>query len=128
MWVGEVGTGKDCLAAAVPGAERDSGSPGNGSLGHWFGNFLSLARQTDADWYWWHMDDIMRRGTVPQWNTLQIAERDRTSYGLFAQEWQGPSSRALLRQLRSIMPATLDPGAQAGTAQRPQAVLPRQAG
>ncbi len=51
----------------------------------------------------------MRRGTVPQQNTLQFAEGDRAGYGLFAQDWQGPSSQALLGQLQSIMPATLGP-------------------
>ena len=109
--VGEFGSGTACLpAAAVPGAERGSGSPGDGNLGQWFGNFLAWARQTDVDWCWWHLDGTMRRGTVPQQNTLQFAEGDRAGYGLFAQDWQGPSSRALLGQLQSIMPATLGPG------------------
>jgi hypothetical protein len=52
----------------------------------------------------------MRKGTTPQANTLRFTDGDRSGYGLFAQDWTGVSSPALLRALQSIMPATVGPG------------------
>jgi hypothetical protein len=60
----------------------------------------------------------MRKGTTPQANTLRFTDGDRSGYGLFAQDWTGVSSPALLRALQSIMPATQGPGtSEAGQAE-----------
>jgi hypothetical protein len=57
----------------------------------------------------------MRKGTTPQANTLLFTDGDRSGYGLFAQDWTGVSSPALLHALQSIMPATLGPGTPGAT-------------
>lgn len=110
VWVGETGTENASLAAVgVPGAKRGSQSPSTLAQGQWFANFLAWARARDVDWCWWVMDAWHVQGTEPTTNKLVYADRDRASYGLFAQDWRGPSSADLLDQLISLMPATQGP-------------------
>jgi endoglucanase len=111
LWIGEFGTGNDSLAAVGASTAHGAASPSDANLGGWFRNFLGWARQRDADWCYWMLDGTMRRGTTPVTNQLQWAEGDRSGYGLFAQDWIGPSNPALLEALQSIQPATAGPGA-----------------
>ena len=116
VWVGEFGTGNATPAAVLSGAAHGASSPGDWNLGMWFSHFLAWAKLRDVDWCLWLLDGTMRRGTTPQTNQLQFAEGDRSGYGLFAQDWMGVSSPALLEALQSIMPATLGPGTPAAGA------------
>jgi len=50
-------------------------------------------------------------GITRQANQLQFALGDRSSYGLFAQDWTGVSNPALLEALQAIQAATIGPGA-----------------
>jgi hypothetical protein len=52
-------------------------------------------------------------GTTPETHQLQCSLGDRSSYGLFAQDWVGVSNPALLKALQSIVPPTTGPGVQA---------------
>lgn len=110
VWVGEFGTGNDTPAAAGAGTAHGKNSPGDWNLGAWFSNFLAWARLRDADWCLWLLDGTLRKSTTPQTGPLLYADGDRSGYGLFAQDWTGVSSPALLHALQSIMPATLGPG------------------
>jgi endoglucanase len=107
VWVGEFGTGNDTPAAAGAGTAHGASSPGDWNLGAWFASFLAWAKLRDVDWCLWLLDGTMRKGTTPQANTLLFTDGDRSGYGLFAQDWTGVSSPALLHALQSIMPATL---------------------
>lgn len=108
VWIGEFGT--DNLAAVGASSVTGAGSPPDGHLGPWFNNFLAWAKQTDVDWCWWLLDGTMCKGTTPQTNQLQVALGDRSSYGLFAQDWTGVSNPALLKALQGIQPAVTGPG------------------
>jgi endoglucanase len=110
VWIGEAGTGNASRAAVDPSAPHGSSSPGDWSLGAWFANLSAWLSARDADWCAWHLDGTMRKGTTQQVNTLAFAEGDRAGYGLFAQDWTGPSSPALLAALQALMPATQGPG------------------
>ncbi len=50
------------------------------------------------------------RRTTPQTNQLQVALGDRSSCGLFAQDWTGVSNPALLKAPQSIQRPTSGPG------------------
>ena len=52
----------------------------------------------------------MCAGTTPQTSQLQVALGDRSSCGLFAQDWTGVPNPALLEALQSIQRPTFGPG------------------
>jgi endoglucanase len=102
VWVGEFGTANDSLAAIWTSSAVGAASPNEASLGVWFQNFLAWARQRDVDWCYWLLNGTMVSATTPGTGKLQWAAGDRSGYGLFAQDWSGASSPALLEALQSI--------------------------
>jgi endoglucanase len=78
--------------------------------GGWFANFAAWAAARDCDWMIWLLDGTTRKGTTPQANVQQCADGDRSGYGVYAQDWQGPSNPAMLGALQDLMPATQGPG------------------
>jgi endoglucanase len=110
VWIGEFGTANDSLAAVGASTVVGASSPAEIHLGGWFSNFLAWAGQTDVDWCWWVLDGTMCAGTTPQTNQLQWALGDRSTYGLFAQDWTGVSNPALLKALQAIQRPVRGPG------------------
>lgn len=59
---------------------------------NWWQNLTAWLTQTDADWCYWHLGGTHVKGTEPATNRLIYSKDDRCADGVFAQDWQGPSS------------------------------------
>ncbi len=114
LWIGEFGVANDTLDALQSPAQGAGNGLGAGpvsrSYGNWWQNFLALMKQLDPDWCCWHLSGTHRLGTTPSTNQVQYLEGDRPWNGLYAQDWSGPASPAVIKALQSIMAPTMGPG------------------
>lgn len=114
LWIGEMGVANDTLDALRTPAQGAGDGLGAGPVsrayGNWWANFLAWQASQDPDWCCWHLSGTHRQGTTPSTNQLQYVEGDRPWNGLYAQDWSGPASPAVIEALQAIMPAKLGPG------------------
>jgi endoglucanase len=114
LWIGEVGVANDTLDALQSPAQGAGNGLGAGPVsrtyGNWWQNFLALQKHLDPDWCCWHLSGTHRLGTTPSTNQVQYLEGDRTWNGLYAQDWGGPASPAVIAALQAIQAPTMGPG------------------
>lgn len=91
LFVSEFGTFADC--------HKDS-------CATWWPDFLQYLSEGDFDWAVWHGDGTWSRDSLHRFN-------GPTNYGVLASDWRSPAADGeLLVALKSVMPATLGPGAE----------------
>jgi len=111
LWLGEFGVDNQSPSILDPGIPRGASSPYNAGTANWWHNVTAWLAQTDADWCYWHLGGTHVKGTEPVTNRLIYTKDDRCSSGVFAQDWQGPSSPYLLTALQKLQPASAGPSA-----------------
>jgi endoglucanase len=110
LWLGEFGADNQSPPILDPGIPHGASSPYNAGTANWWHNVTAWLAQTDADWCYWHLGGTHVKGTEPVTNRLIYTKDDRCSSGVFAQDWQGPSSPYLLTALQELQPASSGPG------------------
>jgi len=109
LWLGEFGVDNQSPSILDPGIPHGASSPYNAGTANWWHNVTAWLAQTDADWCYWHLGGTHVKGTEPVTNRLIYTKDDRCSSGVFAQDWQGPSSPYLLTALQELQPASSGP-------------------
>jgi len=110
LWLGEFGVDNQSPSILDPSIPRGASSPYNAGTANWWQNVTAWLTQTDADWCYWHLGGTHVKGTEPVTNRLIYSKDDRCGDGVFAQDWQGPSSPYLLAALQKLQPASSGPG------------------
>jgi endoglucanase len=109
LWLGEFGVDNQSPSIPDPSIPHGASSPYNAGTANWWHNVTAWLTQTDADWCYWHLGGTHVKGTEPVTNRLIYTKDDRCSSGVFAQDWQGPSSPYLLTALQKLQPASSGP-------------------
>jgi len=109
LWLGEFNVDNQSPSILDPGIPHGASSPYSAGTANWWHNVTAWLTQTDADWCYWHLGGTHVKGTEPVTKRLIYTKDDRCSSGVFAQDWQGPSSPHLLTALQKMQPASFGP-------------------